>query len=226
MQICTRTCSVANGCPGSISAPFAPGTVSDLHNWTCSAILLPLLSWSGLARLLLLLSPLSVLPLPPPQAFLQHGQLPAGYKRQPGTASPSSPASEGACGPFPPGLRQRTCEGCHEAQFNIVLPTLLSTAGQVVPSPTSSPSRADPRSLLWRLRQCPLYFVQESSPWGPEGLGFISASSLFLPEDWQVACKPLPEASSDVSGFLRGAAMWISVLWCGSPRLQCPSSVT
>lgn len=58
-------------------------------------------------------------------------------------------------------------------------------------------------------------------------LGFVSASSLFLPEDWQVACKPLLKASSDVSGFLRGAAMWISVLLpCGSPRVQCPSPVT
>lgn len=29
-------------------------------------------------------------------------------------------------------------------------------------------------------------------------LGLISASSLFLPEDWQVACKHLLKASSDV----------------------------
>lgn len=125
MQFRTRMGSLANGCPGWISAPFVLGTMNGLHDWTGRPVLLSLLSLSGLVWLLLLLSPLKALPRPPAQAFPQHGQLPAGYKRQPDTASSSSPAFEGACGPSPPALGQRTFEGPHRAQFNSSLSNII-----------------------------------------------------------------------------------------------------
>lgn len=105
-------------------------------------------------------------PLPPPQSFPQH----VGYRRQPGTASSSSPAFEGACGPLPPGLGQRASEGLHGVQFNSSFSDITQHCRPWLSIPCW------PWELLWRLRAVPPLLC--SREFALESWGFWDSSPL------------------------------------------------